>query len=228
MLKELDRVKAPKAENVDITFSSKESVAIKPPNFQQTTIRIVGTAPFCMNRMSSENRDKMVEKQKSGQRAKKGQMRPPKDFEKIYQGTMHVSTEGWYGIPAAAFRNAMVSACKIVGFAMTRAKLSLFVIHDGLDREDGQPLVKIIQGKPVRRDFPVKLADGSTDILPRAFFDEWVANVKVQWDGDQFSAEDVFNLMSRVGIQVGVGAGRPDSKNSTGMGWGTFRLENHE
>jgi hypothetical protein len=32
----------------------------------------------------------------------------------------------------------------------------------------------------------------------------------------------------RVGIQVGICEGRPDSKNSAGMGWGTFKLVNSE
>lgn len=199
-------------------------VLISSPNFQQTIVKIIGTAPFVMNRMSSENRQKMIDKQMEGGRSKKGQMRQPKDFDKLYKGTMHVSTDGWYGIPAAAFRNAMVSACRTVGFQMTRAKLCLFIVHDGIDAEDGQPLVKL-NGNPARRDWAVKLANGSTDIIPRAFFDEWWANIHLKWDADQFSATDVINLLARVGVQVGVGAGRPDSKNSTGMGWGTFEVQ---
>lgn len=38
-------------------------------------------------------------------------------------------------------------------------------------------------------------------------------------------AVDVANLMNRVGAQVGIGEGRPDSKNSAGMGWGLFSIE---
>jgi hypothetical protein len=41
---------------------------------------------------------------------------------------------------------------------------------------------------------------------------------------DQFTPEDVANLMARVGMQVGIGEGRPDSKNSAGMGWGLFKI----
>ena len=37
--------------------------------------------------------------------------------------------------------------------------------------------------------------------------------------------QDVTNLLMRVGQQVGIGEGRPDSKNSAGMGWGTFNVE---
>ncbi len=209
------------------------TVVISPPNFQEAVVRIEGTAPYCMNKMSSENRWKIIEKQMKGEQSRKGQRREPKDFDKIYKGTMHIAAKGiksgdkggWYGIPAAAFRNAMVSACRVVGFKMTIAKLCLFVVHDGIDEDDGQPLIKL-QGTPKRRDMAVKLADGSTDILPRAFFDTWHADVRLRWDADQFSASDVMNLLSRVGVQVGIGAGRPDSRNSTGMGWGTFQILN--
>jgi hypothetical protein len=204
--------------------SAAHHVLISPPNFQEAVIRIVGTAPYCMNKMSSANREKMMTKQMQGSRSKKGELRQPKDFDKIYQGCQHISKDGWHGMPASAFRSAMVSACRTVGFKMTIAKLTVFVIGDGIDADDGQPLVRLY-GKPVRRDMAVKLANGSTDIISRAFFDEWHADVRLRWDADQFDAADVVNLLARVGVQVGIGAGRPDSKNSTGMGWGTFEIQ---
>lgn len=201
-------------------------IVISPPNFQTAKVKIVGTAPYVMNKMSSDNRRKMMEKQESGERAKKGAKREPKDFDKVYRGAMHIAAKGgWYGIPASALRAAMISACRVVGFQMTRAKLAIFIEQDGIDIDDGQPLVRL-DGKPVRKDMAVKLADGSTDIISRPFFAEWSATVAVTWDSDLFSAEDVLNLLSRAGRQVGVGAGRPDSKASTGMGWGTFKIVN--
>jgi hypothetical protein len=119
----------------------------------------------------------------------------------------------------------MISACRLVGFKMTIAKLSVFVQPDGFDGDDGQPLVRLTVGSPIRKDIAVKLADGSTDILARPFFFPWEARPTLRWDADQFSATDVINLFARVGGQVGVGAGRPDSKFSTGMGWGTFEVK---
>lgn len=204
--------------------SATTQIVISPPNFQFAKVTIRGTTPYVMNKMSSENRRKMMEKQESGERSKKGQKRKPKDFDAVYKGAMHVAKGGWHGIPASSLRAAMISACKIVGFQMTRAKLCVFVEQDGIDQDDGQPLVKI-HGKPRRRDMAVKLADGSTDIIARPFFDEWHAMVTLKWDGDQFSPEDVLNLLSRAGQQVGIGAGRNDSKASTGMGWGCFIVE---
>lgn len=200
-----------------------ERIIITAPNFQDATVKIIGVSPYVMNKMSSENRRKMMEKQESGERSRKGEKRKPKDFDAVYRGAMHISEDGWYGIPGSAFRAALISACRVSGFQMSRAKLSVFVEHDGIDRDDGTPLVKII-GTPVRRDMAVKLANGSTDIIARPFFPEWSADVHLSWDGDQFSASDVLNLLARVGKQVGIGAGRNDSKNSTGMGWGSFRV----
>lgn len=222
----LDKVKSKTKAVTDApaTGSGPQTLIISPPNFQSAKLKIVGTAPYVMNKMSSANRQAMMAKQMSGERSKKGQKREPKDFDKVFKGAMHTSTEGWLGIPASSMRAAMISACRLVGFQMTRAKLCVFVEQDGFDEDDGQPLVKII-GKPVRKDMAVKLADGSTDIISRPFFFPWSAEVTIRWDGDQFSAGDVVNLLSRVGQQVGIGAGRPDSKSSTGMGWGLFNVQ---
>jgi hypothetical protein len=38
------------------------------------------------------------------------------------------------------------------------------------------------------------------------------------------SDTDVVNLISRVGLQVGIGEGRPDSKQSAGLGYGLFEI----
>jgi len=52
----------------------------------------------------------------------------------------------------------------------------------------------------------------------------WEAVVHITFDADMLTATDVANLLSRAGMQVGIGEGRPDSKSSCGMGWGTFAV----
>jgi hypothetical protein len=136
---------------------------------------------------------------------------------------MHISTQGWCGVPAGAFRQAMISACRLVGFKMTLAKLSLFVIADGIDKVDGIPLVKF-EGTPERVDMAVRNATGVADIRVRPMWREWTMSLTIRYDGDQFTAQDVTNLLSRVGMQVGIGEGRPDSRESAGLGWGTFEI----
>lgn len=200
-------------------------VVISRPRFSEATIRIRGTAPYMQHAFSQKSIDTMVETQKMGQQARKGRKRDPKDFEAVYKGATHFSREGWCGIPAPAFRNAMISACRIVGFKMTMAKLSLFVKADGFDRTDGTPLVRITKGTPEPHFAAARNDNGSTDIRCRPMWKEgWEAVVRVRWDADQFSPTDVMNLMWRVGEQVGVGEGRPDSRKSAGLGLGLFEV----
>jgi hypothetical protein len=70
----------------------------------------------------------------------------------------------------------------------------------------------------------VRLESGVASIAFRPMWREWSAVVRLKWDGDQFSKSDVANLLERSGQQVGIGEGRPDSKKSHGMGWGTYTL----
>jgi len=203
------------------------SVVIKPPEFQTAIIHIRGTAPYVQHAFSQKAQNTMIENQMQGSQGKKGKTREAKDFGAVYEGAMHRSREGWHGIPAPAFRNAMISACRTVGFKMTLAKLSLFVKADGFDKNDGTPLVKITKGAPHEHFAPARNSNGSTDIRCRPMWDEgWEAKVCIRWDAEQFSASDVVNLLSRVGLQVGIGEGRPDSRMSAGLGWGHFEIMN--
>jgi len=201
------------------------AVTIAPPNFQTAQFLIRGTSPYVQNKFSQKAKNMMHEKHEAGSVAKKGVRREAKDFQACYEGAKYVSRDGWNGMPASAFRCAMISACRTVGFAMTIAKLSVFVEADGFDAEDGTPLIRITQGAPQYREHCVRNATGVPDIRPRPMWLEgWEALVRVRFDADQFRLADVANLMMRVGAQVGIGEGRPDSKKSTGMGWGMFEI----
>lgn len=190
-----------------MSTKNEKNVVISAPKLHIAEFNIVGTAPYVQPRFSEKAMAQMAEKM----------------MEKMMQSAriMHVSTEGWYGIPASAFRNALISACRLVGYKMTLAKLSVFVEADGFDRVDGVPLVKI-NGTPEPLTMSVRNATG--DLRVRAMWREWSAVIRVTFDEDQFSPDDVANLLLRAGKQVGIGEGRPDSKSSAGMGWGTFTI----
>lgn len=197
---------------------------VSPPNFRFLKIPIVGIdGPYVQNRFGARARQKMHETQEAGGKAKSKNERPPKDFQALYRDAMHISTEGWHGIPTHAFRSAMISACKIADVVMTKAKLCITVRPDGFSKEDAIPLVRITKGKPVYSEMHVRNADGSIDLRARPLWEAgWQASVTVRYDADRFDDEDIVNLMVRSGIQVGVGEGRADSKKSSGMGWGSY------
>jgi hypothetical protein len=200
-----------------------EVVKISRPRLRTADVPIRGISPYVQHAFSEKQRKQMEDTQRAGQQAKGRKVRVPKDFDAVYEAAKHVSREDWLGIPAPAFRNAMISACRLVGIVMTRAKLSVFVEPDGFDKNDGTPLVRIV-GEPHIHQATVRNETGVADIRWRPMWDEWSAIVRVTWDEDQFSSTDVFNLMFRAGMQVGIGEGRPDSPNSNGLGWGRFEV----
>lgn len=208
------------------TKSSEQQVSIKAPNMKVLEIEIVGTAPYVQHRFSQKAIEQIIATQKAGGQAKGKTVREPKDFDAVYKGAMHMSSDGWHGIPAAAFRNGMVSACRTVGYKMTHAKLAASILADGFDGVDGMPLVKL-SGTPRKHTAYARNDNGSVDIRVRPMWEKWGAKLRVQFDADMFSATDIVNLLMRVGAQVGIGEGRPDSKNSAGLGWGLFEIKKH-
>lgn len=218
------RMKVTLAEAPETATRKKTTHLVVPaPNLRTVTFAIVGTAPYVQNKFSARIRQEYREKQMEGTRARSRKDRKPKDFEKLFQEAIHVSKEGWYGIPAPAFRAAMIDACRLIGFKMTVAKLSVFVLADGLDKDDKTPLVRIY-GDPVHHEAVVRNATGVIDLRARPMWEEWRAEVRIQFDGDQFDEQDVANLLMRAGLQCGIGEGRPNSKQSFGQGWGTFTV----
>lgn len=202
---------------------AKEVVTITPPNFQRIKLTLEGTAPLMQCRFSAKAMQAMKAKHEAGSTAKKGGKKEPRDFEDDFRQAIHVSEDGWTGIPAAAFRNACIDVCRMVGFKMTHAKMSIFCEADGYDHVDGQPLVKLKAGEPEMSLMAVRIVN-TTDIRPRPMWRKWGLDITLRYDADQFTSNDVVNLISRAGEQIGIGEGRPYSKQSAGMGFGTFRV----
>jgi hypothetical protein len=196
-------------------------LVFEKPDIRVATFVILGTAPYVQNRFA--NKAEIMAKQSAGSTANKGAKKDAKDFDDCYLRAQHKSVDGWRGIPAGSFRAGMISACRLVGFKMTLAKLSVFIEADGYD-VDGTPLVRL-GGEPEMHTAYVRNDTGVIDIRARPMWKEWACTLRVRYDAHQFTAQDVANLLARVGAQVGIGEGRPDSKDSAGMGWGTFTVE---
>lgn len=212
-----------------MAFAKKdEGVAvIQPANIVRATLKIKGTAPFVQNKFSKKAREQMMLAMSTPKAAKKGKdARPPRDYAQDFEQAQHKSAEGWNGIPCPAFRAAMIDACRTVNMQMTRAKMAVFVVPDGFDVDDGTPLVRIKSDKPPERtESLVRNDNGGADIRIRPMWREWACDVTLEFDADMITAEGVVNLLDRAGRQVGVGEGRPYSKNSVGQGWGTFTVQ---
>lgn len=204
--------------------AKETQLVVTAPNFRFAKVEIEGTAPYVQNRFGNKALQTLIDTQSAGDAGKSKKKREPKDWSGLYKDATHVSTQGWYGIPAATFRAAMISACRTVGVVMTRAKLAVFTEADGFE-PDGTPLVRITKGDPEEFRAYARNDNGSTDIRIRPLWQPgWRAVVTLRYDADMVDAQTVVNLLARVGAQVGIGEGRADSKKSCGQGWGFFRI----
>ncbi len=209
-----------------IAKKADEVAVIAPANIVISKIKIQGTAPLVINKFSAKARRQMMDAMSTPKNAKKAKSeRPPRDYDADYMGARHISSEEWDGIAASAFKNAMVAACRTVGIVMTKTKMALWIIADGIDKDDGTPLVKIISKKgPERHEGLVRNDNGGADIRIRPMWREWSAVVSIEYDADMITPDSIVNLLDRAGRQVGICEGRPFSKNSCGQGWGTFQV----
>lgn len=202
--------------------ATTKTVGILPPDIRTAEFNVVGEAPLVIHRFSAKVKNQMLLKMETGKAASSKKNREAKDSEVSFNEARYVSPEGWDGFHAAAVRNAMISACRLVGYKMTLAKMSVFCVADGYDASEPQiPLVRIY-GTPERQDDMARVETGQPYVTIRARYWPWAATIRLRYDADQFTLEDVSHLLMRVGLQVGIGEGRPDSKNSAGQGWGLF------
>jgi hypothetical protein len=207
---------------------TSKSVTIQPVRFERATFKLIAArdVPIVVHRFSAKTKQEMKAKMEAGKAASSKKNREPKDTDLTFNEARYISREGWDGFHAGSLRKALISACRLVGFKMVLAKLSVFVEADGVDAQEPQiPLVRIRDCEAVKQEDMARVETGQPYVTIRAAYHGWTARPTIRWDRDQFTLDDVTNLLSRVGQQVGLCEGRPDSKNSAGMGWGLFDIE---
>jgi hypothetical protein len=200
-------------------------VTITPLRERVVSFKIIGTAPLMVCKFSTTKFENMKRAQEAGSQKNSKKTREARDFKRDFEQASHRAREGWYGLPCAAFRRGLIETCRMVGFKMTVAKMSVFVEADGYEATSGDPLVKLNVREPKMDLRPARNANGSCDIRARPMWDQWTATLRVRFDEDQFSVTDITNLLHRMGVQNGMGEGRHNSSGSSGMGFGSFRIE---
>lgn len=134
----------------------------------------------------------------------------------------------WEGFNASGIRIGSIDVCRLVNFKMTLAKLSIFVLADGVDIYSPMyQLIRII-GKSEKFETIGRTSTGVAMLVIRPMYFPWGANLRIRYDAGQFTATDVTNLIWRLGEQNGICEGRHNSKESAGQGWGCFKIVNEE
>lgn len=197
--------------------ATSNEIVIPPIQIATITIGLKGVSPLIMHAWSQKAIKMMLDKQTGVPVPKK----QPKNPEDDYNGARYISSMGWDGIPATAFKGAMVGACRLVdNLNMTLAKRLFFVEADDIDAG----LVRI-HGEPEMRQDMVRLETGVADIRFRPMYQPWRCSVTVRFLDNMIKPAAVVNLLSLAGMAEGVGEWRPGAPKSATGTYGMWEVE---
>ena len=164
---------------------SPKIMTIKPARFGFASFEIKGLAPLVIHRFSAKTKKQMKDKMETGKAASSKKNREAKSTDSLYEESKYISREGWEGFHAGAIRNAMISACRLVGFKMTLAKMSIFVEADGWDKIEPQiPLVRIYGDSSKQEDMaPVETRQPHVSVRGADY--KLSAKIKLRWGFEQ-------------------------------------------
>lgn len=187
--------------------------------FNRITIPVVGVAPLIMSRFDEKCQQEIAESTEIKQGNKKKKIADPQEQ---YEKSINYFADGkTYGMPAVAFKAAMVRAGQVVyQLQMVRTRTLFRVLAD--DAETG--LVKI-DGIPRLRSDMVRVGNIQKVASPRyrAEFPEWKANITIEYVADAFKEKEIVALLNAAGFCCGVGEWRPEKCNSGSFG--LFKVE---
>jgi hypothetical protein len=200
---------------------SMSVIALDRIKRETVVVEVKGTAPLIVNAWSEKAKRMIIDKQ-MGKKIKK----ELKDPEADYQASRYLDRdEGWDGFPVTGFKKATVlGGGRIFGKAikMTEVRVNFIFMPDGIGT-DGMPLVRINTPGPVSREDMVRVGMGTADIRYRAMYDEWGAELRIQYIPSLIDVGSVVSLIDAGGMN-GIGEWRPE-KDGT---FGTFEVVGEE
>jgi hypothetical protein len=171
---------------------------------QHMEITLIGDSPLICHAWSDKAKARILDKQMK--RAKAGN--EAKDPEADYAASLYRGAKGEYVFPCVAFKSAAVDACSHVAeITKVQARGAFHIIGE----------FARIEGEPSPREDMVTIGMGSADIRYRGEFKQWRVRLRIRYNSNVLSAEQITNLFNTAGFAVGVGNWRPEKNGSFGM-----------
>lgn len=183
---------------------------------------MVGDTPLLSHGWDPRTLQEIADKQGGKAQNKKGPKDPHREAcgglywldesgNRIWPGTDPLSHPHGFGVPTSAFRKAMVEAGYQMGGQKKTQLRTPFRFVGTYAKIEGKCRQR--SGDPVR-------VKGSMDIRYRMEFTQWSCRLKMVYDANIITPEQIANLLANAGFGVGVGDWRPE-KNGT---FGCFRV----
>jgi len=180
-----------------------QAIGIPPIKVGGVELKLVGDSPLICHRWSEKAKKEMLDKQMKKAKTARAAKNPQQD----YKDSLYPYPGGGFGFPVIAFKAAAVNAATFVDGAKKTEMRGSFHI-------DGE-LVKV-EGKPTMREDMVRVGMGVADLRYRGEFKKWSVKLKVRFNANAISAEQIVNLFQNAGFSVGVGEWRPQKNGDFG------------
>jgi hypothetical protein len=194
-----------------------EAAVVRLKRLQDATITvdIQGLTPLIPHKWAEKSLEMMRQKQ-FGNTVRPA--RVPKNPEEEAHAATYWLDDGRPGMPAVAFKAAMVGACRnFEGLPMTQAKTLFFVEGEGVEQ-----LVPVEGPLSMREDTP-RNANGTVDLRYRNAIFPWRASIRVRFLASRIDATSVIALLDAAG-RGGVGDWRPAAPKSNTGSYGQWRV----
>lgn len=196
---------------------AEETAAIVIDQIDATTVEvpIIGTTPLICHRFSEKAKREMLDNMQG-----RKSPRQSKDPHAEYDAAFYRLSDGRFGFPATAFKDATVGGARFYGSSVTMTALRQSMFFRGQLGQDGQQLVPI-EGEPIMREDVVRVGRGGTDLRYRPQFTEWSTVLTITFVRSMLTLNSVLSLVGAGGMGVGVGEWRPERSGD----FGTFGVD---
>lgn len=183
---------------------AKEGIQLPELKIDIISVRLEGDSPLISHAWSEKAKKEMRDKQMKKAKTAKEARDPERDFVE----SLYIHPEGGYAFPAIAFKTAAVDACShVADITKVLARGAFHVVGEYIK----------IEGEPTMREDMVRIGMGTADLRYRGEFKEWAATIKIRYNKNVLSAEQIVNLFNTAGFAIGVGEWRPQKDGAFGM-----------
>ena len=208
------------AKNIDSTQEGTP-IFIPAPDIRGLVLSLRGTAALIVHRFGDKAKKQMRGKRgKEATRTAKETKGPAEIAEDIAQchyavlGNEGMSpAEGRFGVTSISVKSAAVRAASMnTDMTMTETRMKFFVTGEVCP-------VRCRSIEP--REDAVRVGRGLADLRYRPYYMDWETEVGIRYDANLISRNQIVNLFTLAGSNVGVGDWRPEK---SGNNYGTWQV----
>jgi len=191
------------------TNMTKQKLEVKTSPIMVATmkIKIKGESPLLMEKFSDRSRQLLLD----AVTGKGKEKRKNRDLKLEVQEKIHKCSNGKPGIPAMAFKRALVEMSPYVeGLDKKRVRGSVYVIGDLVPLK----YKKMTVHKTLGRDAGINRAPRE---IWRPMFDGWSCELNIRYNAAQMTPQQIVELLKLAGFQNGAGGWRPQCGGQFGM-----------